>query len=214
MGSTLSASNPGERRRMSNGPERPSAWTRHASWSDLWAAWYGRRDSERSSPPHSTCAASDPRWSFVVVGPQDDAKGDALDAADIAEAEAIGNVVFTGHRDDVEDLYPAFDLFVLPSYREGFPRSAMEAAASGVPVIATDIRGCRQAVDHGVTGMLVPLHDVNALVVAIADLATHASTRLAMGARARSKAEAEFDDQAVIQTTLEAYRRLPLATRS
>ena len=155
-----------------------------------------------------------PEVVFVVVGPQDDAKGDALDAADIAEAEAIGNVVFTGHRDDVEDLYPAFDLFVLPSYREGFPRAAMEAAASGVPVIATDVRGCRQAVDHGVTGMLVPLHDVNALVVAIADLATHPSTRLAMGARARTKAEAEFDDQAVIHRTLEAYRRLPMATES
>jgi glycosyltransferase involved in cell wall biosynthesis len=62
--------------------------------------------------------------------------------------------------------------------------------------------------------MLVPLHDVNALVVAIADLATHPSTRLAMGARARTKAEAEFDDQAVIHRTLEAYRRLPMATES
>jgi glycosyltransferase involved in cell wall biosynthesis len=153
-----------------------------------------------------------PEVIFVIVGPKDDAKGDALDADDIAAAESIGNVVFCGHRDDVEDLYPGFDLFVLPSYREGFPRSAMEAAASGVPVIATDIRGCRQAVDHGITGLLVPLGDVNALVVAIADLAVAPSIRLAMSSEARRKAEADFDEQAVIQKTLDAYRRLPTAT--
>jgi glycosyltransferase involved in cell wall biosynthesis len=149
---------------------------------------------------------------FVIVGPEDDAKGDALDADDIAAATSIGNVVFAGHRDDVEDLYAGFDLFVLPSYREGFPRSAMEAAASGVPVIATDIRGCRQAVEDGITGRLVPLGDVNALVVAVADLAVAPSIRLAMSSEARRKAEADFDDQAVIDKTLDAYRRLSTAT--
>ena len=156
-----------------------------------------------------------PEVVFVIVGPEDDAKGDALDADDIAAATSIGNVVFAGHRDDVEDLYAGFDLFVLPSYREGFPRSAMEAAASGVPVIATDIRGCRQAVEHGITGRLVPLGDVNALVVAVADLAVAPSIRLAMSSEARRKAEADFDDQAayaVIDKTLDAYRRLPTAT--
>jgi glycosyltransferase involved in cell wall biosynthesis len=153
-----------------------------------------------------------PEVVFVIVGPEDDAKGDALDADDIAAATSIGNIVFAGHRDDVEDLYAGFDLFVLPSYREGFPRSAMEAAASGVPVIATDIRGCRQAVEHGITGLLVPLGDVNALVVAVADLAVAPSIRLAMSSEARRKAEADFDDQAVIDKTLDAYRRLPTAT--
>ena len=74
-----------------------------------------------------------PEIVFVVVGPVDPAKGDALAPDDIAEAETLGNVVFTGHRDDVEALYPGFDVFVLPSHREGFPRAAMEAAASGSP---------------------------------------------------------------------------------
>jgi len=151
-----------------------------------------------------------PEVVFVVVGPVDDAKGDALGPDDLAAAEALGNVVFTGHRDDVEDLYPGFDFFVLPSYREGFPRSAMEAAASGLPVVATDIRGCRQVVDHGGNGLLVPLHDVDALVAAVADLATDPGRRGTMGARSRVKAEAEFDDQQVIGTTLDTYRRLDL----
>jgi glycosyltransferase involved in cell wall biosynthesis len=151
-----------------------------------------------------------PEVVFVVVGPIDDAKGDALTAADVTEATSLGNVVFTGHRDDVEALYPGFDLFVLPSHREGFPRSAMEAAASGLPVVATDIRGCRQVVDHGVNGLLVPLHDVDALTDAVAALAGDPARRGTMGARSRAKADAEFDDRRVIRTTLEAYRRLPL----
>jgi len=151
-----------------------------------------------------------PEVVFVVVGPVDDAKGDALAESDVAEATALGNVVFAGHRDDVEDLYAGFDLFVLPSHREGFPRSAMEAAASGLPVVATDIRGCRQVVDHGVNGLLVPLHDVDALTDAIARLAADPARRGTMGARARVKAAAEFDDRTVVRTTLDAYRRLPL----
>ena len=151
---------------------------------------------------------------FVVVGPEDTAKGDALGPEDIADARAIGNVVFTGHRDDVEDLYAGFDMFALPSYREGFPRSAMEAAASGVPVIATDIRGCRQVVDHDVTGLLVPIHDGDALALAVAALAADPARRSEMGVRARQKAEAEFDDRVVIERTLGAYRSLPEPTTS
>ena len=146
---------------------------------------------------------------FVVVGPEDTAKGDALGPEDIAEARAIGNLVFTGHRDDVEDLYAGFDMYALPSYREGFPRSAMEAAACGVPVIATDIRGCRQVVDHDRTGLLVPVHNGDALALAIAALAADPARRSDMGARGRQKAEAEFDDRVVIERTLDAYRSLP-----
>jgi glycosyltransferase involved in cell wall biosynthesis len=146
---------------------------------------------------------------FVVVGPEDTAKGDALGPEDIAEARAIGNLVFTGHRDDVEDLYAGFDMYALPSYREGFPRSAMEAAACGVPVIATDIRGCRQVVDHDRTGLLVPVHNGDALALAIAALAADPARRSDMGARGRQKAEAEFDDRVVIGRTLDAYRSLP-----
>jgi glycosyltransferase involved in cell wall biosynthesis len=146
---------------------------------------------------------------FVVVGPEDTAKGDALDPEDLAEARAIGNVVFTGHRDDVEDLYAGFDMYALPSYREGFPRSAMEAAASGIPVIATDIRGCRQVVDDDVTGLLVPVHDAAALALAIVALAADPTRRSDMGVRGRKKAEAEFDDRVVIGRTLDAYRSLP-----
>lgn len=151
---------------------------------------------------------SRPEIVIVVVGPTDPDKADALGPADITAAEALGNVVFLGGRQDVDDLYHGFDIFVLPSYREGFPRSAMEAAASSVAVVATDIRGCRQAVDHGVTGLLVPVHDAGALAAAIEHLADDAPLRAVMGRAGRAKAEAEFDDRQVVETTLAVYERL------
>jgi glycosyltransferase involved in cell wall biosynthesis len=153
-------------------------------------------------------ATTDPNVTFVVVGPLDDSKGDTLNEQDVAAAAALGNVVFAGHRDDVEALYPGFDLYVLPSYREGFPRSAMEAAACGLPIVATDIRGCRQVVDDGVTGLLVPPHDADALTAALTELVRDQPRGAAMGAAARMKAEAEFDDRTQVQLTLATYRRL------
>ncbi|MEY4007786.1 MAG: hypothetical protein RLZZ467_828 [Gemmatimonadota bacterium] len=143
----------------------------------------------------------------LVVGPDDPEKADGVDAAAIAAAEADG-VRFLGMRDDVERLYAGMDLYVLASYREGFPRSAMEAAASGLPVVATDIRGCRQVVETGRTGLLVPARDAVALAEAIATIANDADRRTGMARAARVKAEAEFDQTTQIDITLETYARL------
>jgi glycosyltransferase involved in cell wall biosynthesis len=146
---------------------------------------------------------------FCVVGPEDAEKGgDALGPKDVEAARAIGNVVFAGLRHDVEDLYCAFDLYALPSYREGFPRSAMEAAACGLPVVATDIRGCRQVVEDGRTGLLVPSRDSESLSRAIEELCDDPARRVAMGEAALSKAREQFDDRKVSSITLDVYRRL------
>jgi glycosyltransferase involved in cell wall biosynthesis len=149
-----------------------------------------------------------PELRLVVVGPRDEAKRDALTDADIRRAEATANIRFLGLRDDMDRLYAAMDLYVLASHREGWPRSAMEAAAMGVPVIATDTRGCRQVVDHGSTGLLVPPRDGVALAAAIESLAGDAELRTRMGTAARRKARNDFDQQRVIDITLDVYRRL------
>jgi glycosyltransferase involved in cell wall biosynthesis len=149
-----------------------------------------------------------PQVKIVVVGPTEDAKGDAVDPDSMARAARDGAVTFLGMRDDVDDLYAAMDLYVLASYREGWPRSAMEAAAMGLPVVVTDIRGCRQVVEHGTTGFLVPVRDADAMARAVSTLATDPGLRARMGAAARAKAEREFDDQRVIDITLAVYADL------
>jgi len=157
--------------------------------------------------------ATDPHLHFVIVGGLDEAKADQLGSDDLAAVERDANITFLGLRDDVDDLYCAMDLYVLASHREGFPRSAMEAAATGLPVVATDIRGCRQVVEPGRTGLLVPPRDEAALAAAIADLGADASRRADLGAAALAKAGTEFDDRTVVATTLATYDRL-LAGRS
>lgn len=149
----------------------------------------------------------------VVAGPFDADKGDPLTPADVAAAEAAG-VRFLGHRDDPERLYGAFDVYVLASHREGFPRSAMEAAASGLPVVATDIRGCREVVDDERTGLLVPARDPDALEAAIDRLAGDAAARRRLGEAAAAKAREEFDQRRVIARTLEAYALLKPRSRT
>ena len=151
---------------------------------------------------------SNPDVVFVVVGGSDPEKADAISPEQLAAARLRGRFVFAGSRDHMERIYPAFDLFVLPSYREGFPRSAMEAAASGLPVIATDIRGCREVVSNGQTGLLVRLHDPVPLAAAIEELAADAALRQRMGRAGRHKAEVEFDDRAVVAKTMDAYERV------
>jgi len=99
------------------------------------------------------------------------------------------------------------DLYVLASHREGFPRSAMEAAAMRIPIVATDVRGCREVVEHGITGLLVPPRNALALADAIATLAVDRSKRERMGEAARRKALRDFDQQQCIDITLATYGR-------
>src|SRR5436305_9833760 len=100
------------------------------------------------------------------------------------------------------------DVFVLASHREGMSRSGMEAAAMGLPIVATDVRGCREMVDHGATGLLVPVGDPERLAAAVGELAADAARRRAMGRAAGAKARREFDQRRVIDLTLQVYDQL------
>jgi glycosyltransferase involved in cell wall biosynthesis len=178
---------------------------------DVVVGLVGRLVREKGYPEFFEAAARlGPRFPHLrvaVVGPDEPDKADSLTAADRRAAERAG-VRFLGARDDVVRLYAGMDIHVLASHREGFPLSPMEASAMGVPVVATDIRGCRQAVDDGLTGLLVPPRDPVALADAIARLASDPDERLRLGTAARRKAQDAFDHRRNIDLVLATYERL------
>lgn len=111
-------------------------------------------------------------------------------------------VVHAGSVEQVECAYDAMDVFCLPSWREGMPRTIIEAMMSGLPVVATDIRGSREEVVPGVTGLLVPVRDSVALAEALARLSAEPEQRLAFGAAGRERALRLYDEKMVIALQL------------
>jgi glycosyltransferase involved in cell wall biosynthesis len=154
----------------------------------------------------------DERCRLLVVGPEDRDKPDALPQSVIAGARADG-VIFLGQREDVDELYAAMDVFALPSHREGFPRGPMEAAAMALPVVTTDVRGCREVVEHEVNGILVPVRDPVALATALRRLCEDASLRRAMGRAGRHRALERFDENRCVDIVLATYRDVARAKR-
>ncbi len=114
-------------------------------------------------------------------------------------------VAFAGYREDIPRLLAGADLYVLPSLSEGMPRSILEAMAMELPVIASDIRGCRELVRHGETGLLVPPADPRALAEALRRLAGDAALRRQMGQAGRQRVHQEFDEQLVFQRLEQGY---------
>jgi glycosyltransferase involved in cell wall biosynthesis len=147
-----------------------------------------------------------PEASFLAVGPSDPDKDDAISAEERAAASA--DVVFAGYRDDVRDLLALMDVFVLPSWREGLPRSAVEAAAMGRALVLTDIRGCREVGRDGVEALLVPARDAGALTAAIERLVEEPELRARLAASARARAEERFDERRVVDRVVDTYRSL------
>ncbi|MCL5270501.1 MAG: glycosyltransferase family 4 protein [bacterium] len=117
-------------------------------------------------------------------------------------------VIFTGLRRDVPELLALGDVFCLPSWREGMPRSIIEAMAAGLPVVASAIRGCREEVAEGETGLLVPPRDVGALAGALGRLAADPALRARLGAAGRRRAEALYDEERVVARQMARLRIL------
>ena len=108
-----------------------------------------------------------------------------------------------GYRDDIPALLASADIFALPSHFEGLPMSVIEAMLTGLPVVATAIRGPREQVIDGVTGFLVPPRQVPPLAAALRRLANAPALRTAMGQAARARAVDRFDEAAVVARTLD-----------
>ena len=108
----------------------------------------------------------------------------------------------------MQALYAASDIVVLPSWREGLSRALIEAAAMERPIITTDVPGCRDVVDHGVAGLLVPLRDHRAIELAVRLLIENPDVARRFGKAARHKVLAEFQVSLVNQSTLQQYSQL------
>lgn len=141
-----------------------------------------------------------PHVKFQLLGPVGVDNPSAISQADVDGWRSEGVVEYLGEAHDVRPVIANADCVVLPSYREGVPRTLMEASAMGRPIVATDVPGCREVVDDGVTGLLCEVRNAQSLAAKLAEVVEMDETaRREMGLRGRAKVAAEFDEALVIE---------------
>jgi glycosyltransferase involved in cell wall biosynthesis len=146
---------------------------------------------------------------IVLAGDVDPGNPESISERQLQEWNEEGIVTWLGHRSDMPDVLKDSHIAVLPTtYGEGVPRSLIEAAACGRPIVATDVPGCREIVRHGENGLLVPASDPRALAEALRTLAEDPSLRKDMGAKGREIALAEFAEERVNDSTVKLYNEL------
>lgn len=153
-----------------------------------------------------------PDLHILIIGPQLSSDPEPFQAELLNRIRTLGienRVILTGQRQDIPELLGLLDIFVLPTFHnEGLPRSILEAMAMGLPVVTTDIRGCREAVIHGETGLIVPSHNSEKLAEALAKLLSNVKLRKAYGRAGRQRVEAEYDERYIFQRLEEYYEKL------
>lgn len=144
----------------------------------------------------------------VIVGEPDPENRACIDTNTLNIWRAEGVVELWGFRSDIPQVLSEATIACLPSYREGLPRSLLEAMAVGLPCVATDVPGCREAVRDGDNGFLVPAQDARALADALERLIKNTNLAGRMGQRGRERLEQEFSTQQVNQSTLALYHEM------
>lgn len=184
--------------------ERTAARSRFGVAGDaVVVAGVGRLVEEKGWRELAAACHDVPQLHCILAGPADTAKSDSLDLSGLPGITWVGEIL------DVEALYWAADIVAVPSWREGMPRAAIEAAACGLPVVAADVRGSRDVVADGVTGMLYPARDAIALRACLTRLADEPGERQQLGAAARRRAEQSFDERDVVERVLAAIEGRP-----
>jgi len=145
---------------------------------------------------------------FVVIGDIDRGNPSCLSWDDLEEFRNTGIVQFTGHMDEPQPYFAASDIYCLPSYREGLPVTVLEAMASGLPVVTTNSPGCRETIDEGISGFLVPVRDVNSLVDRLERLIQDPALRERLGRAAREKSVREFSVEKIVDQHIDLYRNV------
>ncbi|MHA4976589.1 glycosyltransferase family 4 protein [Pseudomonas extremorientalis] len=145
---------------------------------------------------------------FQLIGDVDPGNPATVTRAELDTWRQEGIVELLGYRDDIAQLFSGANIVTLPSYREGLPKVLIEAAACGRAVVTTDVPGCRDAIDAGVTGLLVPVRDANALADQLQLLIEDPALRRQMGAAGRELAVQAFAIEKIVEQHLEVYRQL------
>jgi glycosyltransferase involved in cell wall biosynthesis len=145
---------------------------------------------------------------FALVGGMDECNPACISARQLQEWVDKGEVEWFGRRDDMPAIYASATLVCLPSYREGLPKSLLEAAACGRAIVATDVPGCREIVRDGENGLLVPVRDAKSLAQAVCTLLQAPALRAQMGKRGRAMVLQSFSEEIVVEETLQIYRAL------
>lgn len=145
---------------------------------------------------------------FLLVGKVDDNNKAAVTADQLMNWSDGKYVLWSGHAENMHEMYKQAHIVVLPSYREGLPKSLIEACAVGRPIVTTDAIGCKDCVDEGINGFKVPVKDSKALALALEKLILDSSLRTRMGLAGRIKAEREFNVEDVIRRHLNIYNSL------
>jgi glycosyltransferase involved in cell wall biosynthesis len=145
---------------------------------------------------------------LLLAGTPDPASPDSIPQTEVAAWGREPGVTWLGHVADIATVWRRAHIAVLPSHREGLPKSLLEAAACGRPLIATDVPGCREIVINEKTGLLVPRDDPEALADAIARLARSSAQRVRLGVAARRLVDERFSADIVGKATVALYRQL------
>jgi glycosyltransferase involved in cell wall biosynthesis len=145
---------------------------------------------------------------FLLAGMRDEANPAGLSEHELRQLQDGSGVEWLGHVADMPALLRSVHVVCLPSYREGLPKALIEACAAGRAIVATDVPGCREVVNHELNGLLVKPRDIGALAAALQRLLSDPTLRIKMGVAGRRKAEAEFDVAAVVRATLDVYRKI------
>jgi glycosyltransferase involved in cell wall biosynthesis len=151
---------------------------------------------------------SNTKVKMILVGEPDPDNPSSITKSQVTSWEREGILEYWGHQENMEKILQQSSIVVLPSYREGFPKILIEAAACGRAVITTDVPGCRDAIYNGITGVLVPEKNAIALAHSIKELAINPILYKEMGKRGRKMAESRFDVDNVISKHFKIYNQL------
>jgi glycosyltransferase involved in cell wall biosynthesis len=151
---------------------------------------------------------------LLVIGEAGETERDQSSQQQLGQLLNHPDVLALGFRNDIADLLYASDIFVLPSYREGLPRSIIEAMSMKIPVIATDIRGCREEVMEGKNGYLIPKRDSKALTQKLLTLVKDSEIRKNFGEFGRKTAVEQFNEQSILDKQMSLFKQIENSIKS